>query len=225
MKRFTVVSLCILALAVFAQIFASPPKRQEARVAHALHSPKIPLEFNDVSAHDLSGQGILNYSFKRGSGYGHYKTTIVLAILDAQGHVKGGQGWDEAIDLSSNPEDVKQVAISLLVETTDRIVVSIWRLEGEGIKIEIPSRELGKALRTGRFSQARILPGGDAQYVKASFTETDTCATNLALAKLACGCGGIKTFSCNPQTGAWSFECFPRNGCKDSGDDEIFIMD
>lgn len=192
---------------------AANPRQQPTRVETYLPQ-EAPLTFHHAFSSKENGRTLLSYSFAAQSRLDSVQ--LVALLLDSSGELKGGQGW--TMSVSAAPGETVEGSIDLQgdVRPTDHVMLTVWKANGNST---VFARGFARTLKAYR--QAKGLTGSlpsALQFVNAAGQEIkNTCSASLTEAKEACGCGGIKSFSCHPATGQYSFECFPKNGCDGSG--------
>jgi hypothetical protein len=181
------------------------PSQRRARVGVVV-SPRAPISVGTTTATITDDQIVLQYAINNRSGGQVREFELLAFTLDRDGQVKGGEGWtvrDNLVD-SQAESFVRIMKTNLTPE--DRLTLTVWRASGEAGTFEVNRTELNDLLRpraaTERQSATRRL-------VKAAMTEGEYCQDRLAVATSSCSCG-VKSFSCNPTTGEYSFSCFTK---------------
>lgn len=177
------------------------------------HAPQgAPLTFYHAQAAGEPGRTVLSYSFNNSAGQRLDTVQLVALVLDAAGEVRGGQGW--TVNVPSTPGEAVEGSIELAgeVRPSDYVLLTVWKAQGGSVNF---TRGFSQTLKSYRRMKGFVSAAPDApEFLKARAQQTqNTCSASLNEAKAACGCGGLKSFSCNPSTGQFSFECFPKNGC------------
>jgi hypothetical protein len=150
------------------------------------------------------GKTILKFGVKNATTERYSNLQFLVLVVDHKGNVKAGQGWRDEIGIGS--------------ESTTEIEQELIYPVADGNKLVLAAYEAVGNITAHRVAPVRLLTIlGSKGLIKERPTFIKTVATKLAndadcaavqtAASAACACG-IKTFSCNPQTGAYSFSCF-----------------
>lgn len=219
MKQTLALSLSVIALLLvnftgkaLAQTQDNTAAADKRRV-EILISPQIPVSLNLANATDLSGQTHLTYSINNSVRGQLSRLLLVAFIVSPSGEIKGGQGWIANIEETSDVSGLRYIALKNSVSPDDHITLTVWQAEGRAGSFEIPASDLVTAVKTRSYRAATTNPILEARFVKAHAQVADRCLAANDLAKQTCGCGGVQSFTCNPQTGEFSYTCFPKNGC------------
>lgn len=188
---------------------ASNSTRQTPRVETS--APQgAPLTFNYASFKREGGRNLLSYSFTNSANRRLDTVHLVALFLDSSEEVKGGHGWAININAASGLSTEGSIELNADLAPTDYVLLTVWKANGDAINF---TKGLARTLKAYKRSKGMASGPEAPEVIKAVAQQTNTCNASLAEAKDTCGCGGLKTFSCNPVSGQFSFECFPKNGC------------
>ena len=168
-------------------------------------SPRSPVGIGSAAATMTDNQIVLQYALDNGGGGRQPASAELLAfILDESGRVKGGEGWTATgAATQSRPETLLRIMKTGL-EAEDRIVLTVWRA---GSAFEVNETELNNILRP--HAARREYSPKDRMVKTATAAAGEYCMDRIAIAKTSCSCG-VKSFSCNPSSGEWSFTCYTK---------------
>lgn len=172
---------------------------------------QIPVSFSGVTATKLGEQKpVLKYSMTNNADNDFTNTNFVVFVVDKEGNIKAGQGWTVKQSLAARQSSEVLVALKYDVAAEDHLVLTVYKAEGETKKFEVaPSKVLEN------FADQRLVKPIE-KFVKTAgvFSPMPTpppsaCDAGQDFATNSCKCG-IKSFSCNPTTGEFSFSCNSR---------------
>lgn len=142
---------------------------------------------------------------------------FLALIVGENGNIKSGQGWTSTGGLKSLGKSEFEVGLKYRVSNGDRLVLTVYSVKGptgeiavplEQVTSELSSKGLIKAAKVSNPHQSKARSNSlPAKIVNAKFAVDDNCAAALTAAAAACPCG-LKSFSCDPSTGSFSFTCF-----------------
>lgn len=213
MKRiFTSMLLLILTIALIPveatignpQINAANSQSQHRLKLKTTISPRAPVGIGSAAATMTDNQTVLQYALDERGGKQSASVELLAFTLDESGRVKGGEGWTAPVAAAT--ESGRESLLRILKsrpEAADRLLLTVWRV---GSAFEVNETELNNMLRP---RGAKAERGLKARPVKVALTEGEYCLDRLAAAKTSCACG-VKSFSCNPSSGEWSFTCYTK---------------
>lgn len=180
---------------------ASKPTRQNPRVE--TYAPQgAPLSFNYASLKREGGKNLLSYSFTNSANRRLDSVQLVALFLDSSEELKGGHGWAVNINAASGLSTEGSIELNADLAPTDYVLLTVWKANGDSINF---TKALARTLKAYKRSKG-IASGTKApESIKVVAQQTNTCNATLAEAKEICGCGGLKSFSCNPVNGQFSF--------------------
>jgi hypothetical protein len=213
-KVFWVATLCVLALAstnagaVQGKKSDKLPKRIAVRT---LASSQMPVTVNKASAELVGKQTVLTYSISNKTS-GHMETIeVAVFIVDQSGHIVGGEGWEQSVDLQENLTERFPRILASKLTPGDQLVLAVSKAVGQAGEFKLEAPNLVDAVKSqilGAKTTAHPL-----QYLKVSFQATETyCQGAQHQADSACKCG-IQSFSGNETQKTSSYTCFPRTNC------------
>jgi hypothetical protein len=212
MKRiFTSTLLLILTIALIPveaitgipQTNAAASQSQRRVSVRTIVSPRAPVGIGRAAATTTDNQTVLQYALDNRAGKQPASVELLAFTLGENGWVKGGEGWTAPDAASeSRPESFLRILKSK-PEAEDRLLLTVWRAGGA---FEVNETELNNMLRPHAARAAQPLK---ARPVKVALTEGEYCLDRMAVAKTSCSCG-VKSFSCNPSSGEWSFTCYTK---------------
>jgi hypothetical protein len=202
----------VLSLTFGLQVGLAQPNNEDVVVRTLKNSP---VSIRSAKLSRIENQQVLLYSVDATrSGYDEFE--FLALTVSSTGEVKGGQGWRIKVDEEISPISAQSMIINNKLSPSDKLVVSIVSFKGRKGIIPFNPATTVKEMLVG--SDKLSLQSSDANLLKATSTilnSDDICTVRSCEARNTCGCGGVSTFSCNPETGAYSFGCHPRNGCND----------
>ncbi len=189
---------------------ASNCTRQAPRVESYIPQG-APLTLNHASLKKEEGKTLLNYSFMNSSNRRLDTVRFVALFIDSSEELKGGHGWTVNVGAASGVSTEGSIELNADLGPTDYVLLTVWKADGDSISF---TQTLARTLKAYKRSKGIAGRPDAPRFIKAVAQQTQsTCSASLEEAKDARGCGGVKSFSCNPSTGQFSFEFFPKNGC------------
>jgi len=179
--------------------------QRRVRVGVAI-SPRTPISLGTTTATITDDQTVLQYAVNNRSGGQLGAFELLAYTLGKDGRVKGGEGWTVREDLAGSQAESFLRVMKTKIVPEDRLTLTVWRTSGEAGTFEVNQTELNDLLRP-RAAKGR--GSATSRLVKAAMTEGEYCQDRLAVATNACACG-VKSFSCNPTSGEYSFTCFTK---------------
>jgi hypothetical protein len=176
----------------------------------------MPVKFSSTS-YEVDGRGLptLHFSVTNDADSRIKKIQLSVFAVNSKGHFIGVEGWREKIDLEAHATKEVTVILRNRVMLGDRVFLFVEQVhQASGVWATDPTKLLqvvksslefdSAELPSSKFitRQPRMLDYDDYQVMGG-----DICDTRLSQARDACGSGGILAFSCNPETGAYSFTC------------------
>lgn len=131
---------------------------------------------------------------------------LLAMVVDQNGGVKFGQGLKSKAALESLSSLGIEATIKHLISNGDRLVLVAYEAAGETNAYKVAPALVMDAIAS------KGLIKTSSQYIKsrgAKVADENPCSAAQSAATAACKCG-LKSFSCNPETGAYSFTCFSR---------------
>lgn len=141
---------------------------------------------------------------------------FLVFVVGENGDVKFDQGWTHRGGLKSLAKSEFEVRLKYRVSNGDRLVLTVYSVAGksgenavapEKVVSELSSKGLIRSRGNIKSHLNKANSLAKSRQIDAKFTVDDNCAAALTAASLACPCG-LKSFSCDPATGAFSFMCF-----------------
>jgi hypothetical protein len=190
---------------------AKANKAQRQIAVRTLASSKIPVTIDDTTATPVGKQTVLTYSISNRT-FGRLESIDVsVFIVDASGHIKGGEGWEQSLDLRANATEEFPRILESKVASGDRLVLAVSRATGQEGEFELEAPELIDSVKSPVLGAKRTSPA--VRYSKVSFQGTETfCQKAQKQADQACSCG-VQSFNCNETQKSFSYTCFPRTNC------------
>jgi hypothetical protein len=148
----------------------------------------------------------LQYAISNPSGGQLTMFELLAFTSNREGQIKGGEGWTVRDNVAQSHTESFIRIMKTKLTPEDRLTLTIWRASGEAGTFEVTGPELNNLLRPRASSERQSSTG---RPVKAAMVEGEYCQDRLAVAGNACSCG-VKSFSCNPTAGEYSFTCFTR---------------
>ncbi|MCA1615708.1 MAG: hypothetical protein LC800_16730 [Acidobacteria bacterium] len=191
-----------------------------------LIAPGLPVAVEKATVTERDGRGLytLNYTVTNLAESPLTSLRVAFFVIDPAGHVKGGEGWQENIALTSKAAKKLSTVLSTPTNVGDRAVfVVAGAISGVG-GWEVSSDEIAKGVKTfvnvghnslpvAAYAGAAVRAAGDwrtkAGAAPAVFTcATDFCKSKNAEAVKSCkNNGGVESFSCDPTACTFSFSC------------------
>ena len=173
---------------------------------------QMPVTIDEASAKLVGNQTVLTYSTSNRTS-GHIETIeVAIFIVDPSGHIVGGEGWQQSLDLAENSTEKFPRVLQSKIMPGDQLVLAVSRAIGQTGEFKLEAPELVDAVKSHILGTKS--PSHPLQYVKVSYqagTET-YCQNAQHQADNACKCG-VQSFSCNETQKSFSYTCFPRTNC------------
>ncbi|HEV2880864.1 MAG TPA: hypothetical protein VGX24_06105 [Pyrinomonadaceae bacterium] len=184
------------------QTGAAGSQSQRRVSVRAIVSPRAPVGIDNATATITDNQAVLQYALDNRTGRQSVSVELLAFTLDEGGRVKGGEGWTVANDTTeSHPENFLRI-LKTKPEDVDRLTLTVWRAGGfEANEAELNNILRPRAARGEQFATGRL--------VKVALAAGEYCLDRLAVAEKSCSCG-VKSYSCNPTSGEWSFTCYSK---------------
>lgn len=165
----------------------------------------VPVKLSDSTLfRSIDDKLILKFSVENMSVESLSSVQFLLLIVDEAGNIKSGQGWRNVTPIGALSSIQNEITLKYVVEKGNRVVVTSYEAVGHSKSHFVTPNKV--------FTDLSLLSliKENRQFVKTLGTklgQQNPCAPAQSAASLACKCG-LKSFSCNPQTGAYSFTCF-----------------
>ncbi len=218
--KFSLLFLCLLSVGV--NIVNAQESALENRFAEVLSLPSVPIQANSVKLKKGNEGIVLDYTVDK-SGAIFSELEFLAIVINKSGEVRGGQGW---LLKKTDVNDfglIEDILLSTQPETGDTVVLMVIGARGESVKYSASSLEIRNRLNSFRISakSSNSLSKSNSEKFILAVNKVKNnivgpvCDNNLCQTKNTCGCGGVSSFTCNEETGSYSFTCFPKNGCID----------
>lgn len=195
----------------------SSGSNQELISVEPFATMSVPVRIKKAKATKFNEKTVLSYSVTNETGENLRALHFVVFMVDSNNQIRGGEGWTLNTDLANQSSIELPVSLQNKVAKDDRLLLTVWKAEGATQTLSLDPSDVVKAAKDFAVTrQARAeAKMGHARRVAASPSPADACADGQKFATESCKCG-IKTFSCNPSTGQYSFECFEPTLCPTS---------
>jgi len=165
----------------------------------------VPVKLSDSILHrSIDDRLVLRFSVDNISADRLSAMQFLVLIVDESGSIRSGQGWRQEKSIEPLSSSQSEFILKYVVEKGNRVVLTAYEAIGSSRSYSVtPTKVLAE------LSSLKLVKGNNS-FVKAlgsKLGQTNPCAAAQSAAALACKCG-IKSFSCNPQTGEYSFTCF-----------------
>lgn len=181
----------------------SNPAQQAPRV-ETFTPQGAPLTFNYASLKREGGKTLLNYSFTNSANRRLDTVQLVALFLDSSEELKGGHGWMVNINATSGISIEGSIELNANLASTDYVLLTVWKANGDSLNF---TKGFARTLKAYKRSKGIAGRPDTPEFDKVAAQQTqNTCSASLNEAKDTCGCGGLKSFSCTPSTGQFSFE-------------------
>ncbi|HEX8459480.1 MAG TPA: hypothetical protein VF656_19465 [Pyrinomonadaceae bacterium] len=168
----------------------------------AVVSPRAPVGIDSAAATISDNQLVLQYALDNRADRQPSPVELLAFTLDESGRVKGGEGWMTGNTTTENQTESLLRILKTKPEDENQLLLTVWRVGA----FEVSETELKNILRSHAARTELSLKG---RLVKAALMEGEYCTDRLAIAKTSCSCG-VRSFSCNPSNGEWSFTCYTK---------------
>lgn len=197
---------------------------------------ELPIKINRMSlVANEQNQRVLKFYVTNSTLEKLSEINFLVLTVDNKGRVKAGQGWrvNKNVDGLAASEITK--TLKYPGNSEDRLVLTSISTSGKSSigtlkNYSTESRKLFKQLadaklikNKAKYSKKENDAKTKVSFLKISYNEVvklDICTVRQNQANLACDCG-VKSFNCNPQTGAYSYTCFSEQevpSCESGGD-------
>lgn len=176
-----------------------------------LIAPGVPVAVEKATVTERDGRGLytLNYTVTNLAASPLTSLRVAFFVTDPAGHVKGGEGWEENIALTSKATTKLSTVLSTPTTVGDRgVFVVIGANSGEG-GWEVSSQQIAKRIKTFVNVEHNSLPAS-AYFGAAVRVAGDCCDTAQTQATETCGENNVKSFSCSATTCTYTFTCGSR---------------
>jgi hypothetical protein len=219
MRKWTLLFVVALTFALGTSLAFPPTAKKSTRNrlgVDTLTPAGMPVSLNGATATFADGRGLseLTYIVTNKSKSIVRKIKLVAFVMDQGGNIRGGESWIEALDLRPDTSLEKKGVLKNAAWAGYRVVLileyakaanELWR-----ISLTQEFEAARTYLRTGHnaLSDAQYERGGvrPLDALPESDPGGDVCSQRLAQANMACP-NGLASFSCDPNTGVFSFTC------------------
>lgn len=166
---------------------------------------ELPLELtNSAVFKTIDGNSVLKFYTVNSAVEKVSDLQFLILTVDKKGNVKSGQGWRFRKGLEALSTSEIEVELKHPITSGDKLILTSYEAVSDFTTYYVPPTTVlfeisqkGMIKKNKKFIRA----------VGAKLLQNNPCAAAQSAASVACACG-IKSFSCNPQTGAYSFICF-----------------
>jgi cellobiose-specific phosphotransferase system component IIB len=186
-------------------------KKHKSVGVRTLSSQNVPATIDGAEAKLVGRQTVLTYSITNKTMGRQVTIEVSVFILDQSGHIKGGEGWEQDLNLSPNSTADFPRILESNVESEDRLVLAVSRVIGQEGEFEFRVPDLVNAVKSYALASKRLPQSG--RFTNVALQQQQTfCDLAIARAEAVCRCW-VQSFNCNEQTRTYSFTCFPRTNC------------
>jgi hypothetical protein len=188
------------------------PQAQLRINVEARPSSRIPAKVESAFGVIDNAQTVLRYKVANHGGKRLTALGMIALIVDRNGEVKGGEGWRVNQILAVNSTEEFLRVMSTKLESGNSLILTAWQASGDSETFELDKSDLDVVLKshTGRRKST-----SSVKYINAAFQDSaQYCRGWYEYAKTNCPCG-VKTFSCNPKDGSFSWTCFTKQEAPD----------
>ncbi len=171
------------------------------------YMPKqIPLAISRVTTDRTGGKELeLAFVVTNNSKKDFAKTNFVVLVVGPLGNVKSGVGQELRTNLTKRSSSSLKIAVNRVIGPNDSLILTAYKATGAKGTFEVNPIKVLDLLGQEGFVTRNVL---FSKTVGTGLLQVSPCAAGQGFATSSCSCG-VKTFSCNPETGEYSFECFP----------------
>jgi hypothetical protein len=165
---------------------------------------ELPLSLGDSSLmRTIKGNLLLDFVATNTSSERISTIQFLAMVVDEKGNVKFGQGWRSNKVLEGLSSTRVEIDFKYPVANGDKLVLFPYHVVGKTNVYEVlPGSVLNELVSKGQIKNKTFVHA-----IGVKLTDDNPCAAAQTAAAAACRCG-LKSFSCNPQTGEYSFTCF-----------------
>ncbi len=180
---------------------------------------QIPLRITQVSTNLRPGEGVdIDFDIINTSGKDLGKVSFIVLVVGPNGDVKSGIGQEIRTNVKNLTSTNAKLTVNRSLEPNDTLVLSTYQASGDSGSFNLnPVKLLNMLGQEGLVRQNTNF----SKTVGEGLLQVSPCQAGQNFATASCSCG-VKTFSCNPETGQYSFECFPppsgQSQCESGGD-------
>lgn len=164
----------------------------------------------------IDNKSVLKFTSENTSVESLSSVQFLLLIVDESGNIKSGQGWRYEKPIGGLSIAEVQVELKYPVDKGNHIILTSYEVGGQSKTYSVTPTKVLFELSSKKLIKER------KEFIKtvgAKLGQTNPCGPAQTAASAACTCG-LKSFSCNPQTGQYSFSCFSKtenpSGCPEA---------
>jgi hypothetical protein len=227
MKKWTLLSVVILTFTLV-QALSFPTRNAAAQAkpedssknqvtADILIPPGIPLGIDEATVSFADGRALSELTFivTNKSAVSIQKVKLVAIVVDKQDNIKGAESWIEEFDLRPDSRIKKKAILKNAAWAGYRVILileyarasnELWHtlLNEEFDTAKAYVRTGQNTFKEAQYKNSKVRP---LDYIPEFGGEPgDVCSQRLTQAIAACR-NGLGSFSCDPNTGVFSFTC------------------